>query len=406
MQHANQTGKFWSRLTRTTRWMLGWLMLAGWLAAMPVRADGPDDDYLAISSMIDDGDALNAGGKLAEAHAKYLQAREALEAFHRDNPDWNPLTVNLRLRQLAEKADGTVATTTVDSGPPAASPSVATPKPAAGPAIRLLSNGDEPRQLLRLHPQAGDQQDLVMTMQIGMTMSMGGNTLPATSLPAMVFATGMKVTDVSPAGIITYEMTIKDVNLKSEGNLPAAATVPLKALFAKLVGLRGVGRVSEAGVVEKFEFKLPPGTDPTLAQTMGQMKDSFQNSFQTLPTEPVGPGARWEVKNRVISQGMALNQTTTTELVAADGDHLSVKVSLQQDAANQQIRNPALPAVSVHLVKLTGTGTGQNEIDLARLAPVSGTMTERVETQMSMNMGQKPTDMDMKMTMSMNLTSK
>ena len=375
----------------------GAILLALSLVQSPVRADGPDDDYLTIAAMIDQGDALSASGQISEAHQKYVLARESLAAFRRDNPDWNPQTVNLRLRQLGEKAARTLAT--ANPTPPK---TVVTPPSSP---VTLLTNGSEPRQVLRLHPQAGDSQELVFTMKMSMAMSMAGKAMPAAGLPAMNITSDLKVEDVTPTGDITYTMKVKDFDVAADASLPPAAVTALKGVFDKLKGMAGTGHVSASGLVQRFDMQLPPGADPQLSQMMDQMKDSFKNSFQALPEAAVGVGARWECKTRTKSQGMSISQTITSELAAADGDHLTVNMTLLQTAASQKITNPAMPSLSVDLVRMNGTGTGKSVIDLSKLTPVSGNLDETIDMAMSMKMGATPQTMEMKMSMNMSYTA-
>ncbi len=74
------------------------LALAGALLA-----SGPDDDYLAIYSRIQQADTLQKGGQLREAATEYLHARDALQKLHADFPNANAAAVNYRLDYLADK---------------------------------------------------------------------------------------------------------------------------------------------------------------------------------------------------------------------------------------------------------------------------------------------------------------
>ena len=96
----NATRTIAPRRAATPRRGFIWLMLALTLMAGGARADGPDDDYLAISSMVDEANSLNDSGKTVEAHAKYIEAERALVDFQKNNPLWNPSTVKYRLNQL------------------------------------------------------------------------------------------------------------------------------------------------------------------------------------------------------------------------------------------------------------------------------------------------------------------
>jgi len=77
-----------------------------------------------------------------------------------------------------------------------------------------------------------------------------------------------------------------------------------------------------------------------------------------LPEEAVGPGAKWEVKMPVHSQGMTIAQTTSYELLSLEAERLTVTNTVSQSASNQKIQSPVMPGLKVDLTKMTGTGTG------------------------------------------------
>jgi hypothetical protein len=74
------------------------LALAGTLLA-----GGPDDDYIAIYSQIQQADTMQKSGQLREAATEYLHARDALQKLHADFPNSNAAAVNYRLDYLADK---------------------------------------------------------------------------------------------------------------------------------------------------------------------------------------------------------------------------------------------------------------------------------------------------------------
>jgi tetratricopeptide (TPR) repeat protein len=67
-----------------------------------VRADGPDDQYVQIYNLIQQGDSLGAG-QPTQALAKYTEAENALRKFQKVYPGWNDRVVNFRLNYLASK---------------------------------------------------------------------------------------------------------------------------------------------------------------------------------------------------------------------------------------------------------------------------------------------------------------
>src|SRR6195256_1733736 len=71
-----------------------------------VRAQGPDDQYVHIYNLIQEGDSLAKSSQPSQALAKYLEAESALQRFQKGYPDWNSKVVSFRLNYLAERIAG------------------------------------------------------------------------------------------------------------------------------------------------------------------------------------------------------------------------------------------------------------------------------------------------------------
>jgi len=214
------------------------------------------------------------------------------------------------------------------------------------------------------------------------------------------------VKSISPDGIITYGMTFGDVTVADDTNIAPAMAAAIKSSLAGLQGLTGTGRMSDHGVIKDLQMKLPPGTNPQLAQTLDQTKDSVSGSSTPLPDEAVGHGAKWEYKTKLKSQGMTIDQTVTYELVSLEGDRLALRNTITQTAARQTIQNPAMPGMKTELTKMTGTGGGTTTYDLAHIMPVAATLDEKTEIVMGLKIGQQKQEMDMKMDMNVTIEAK
>jgi len=66
---------------------------------------------------------------------------------------------------------------------------------------------------------------------------------------------------------------------------------------------------------------------------MDQMKGFVTQLIAPFPEEAIGPGARWEAKIPINSQGMTMDQTATYEAVSLEGERLTTKSALVQHAA-------------------------------------------------------------------------
>ena len=109
------------------------------------RANGPDDQYVSIYTLIQQADALNDKGEAAAALAKYNEAQYALTRFQASFPDTDVKVVKFRLGYLATKITQLTATVNAQeksetNAPPSgpvtpgatnAATQVAAPSPAA-----------------------------------------------------------------------------------------------------------------------------------------------------------------------------------------------------------------------------------------------------------------------------------
>jgi hypothetical protein len=68
-----------------------------------VRAEGPDDKYLEIYQLIQEGDQLAARGQADLARQRYTDAQAELKKLQASYPNWNEKLVEFRLRHLQEK---------------------------------------------------------------------------------------------------------------------------------------------------------------------------------------------------------------------------------------------------------------------------------------------------------------
>ena len=99
------------------------------VALPPARAQqSPDEQYIAIYSLMQQADALQSGGQPRQALDGYSQALTELRKFQKVFPDWDPKIVTFRLDYLAQKINGLAAQ--FPSSPQNVTPSPAPSTPA------------------------------------------------------------------------------------------------------------------------------------------------------------------------------------------------------------------------------------------------------------------------------------
>ena len=129
------------------------LVVALLMAVSGVRAEGPDDQYVRIYNLIQEGDRLSSAGQPGDALPKYLEAQAGLERFQKGFPDWNTGMVTFRLNYVAGKiaALSQQAPVPESAGKQPVTPPGTKPPPAkAAPSdweARLATMAEQARQL-------------------------------------------------------------------------------------------------------------------------------------------------------------------------------------------------------------------------------------------------------------------
>src|SRR5437773_2800066 len=66
-------------------------------------AEGPDDLYVRVYHLIQEGDRFSSSGQSQLARAKYIEAQTGLKQLQKVSPNWNTSVVQFRLRYLDDK---------------------------------------------------------------------------------------------------------------------------------------------------------------------------------------------------------------------------------------------------------------------------------------------------------------
>jgi len=244
--------------------------------------------------------------------------------------------------------------------------------PAAGaPAIvTMISTGAAPRSALRYTPAAGTRQQMDMTVGMTMAMEVGGNAVPAMTLPTVRIGADCLVSEVAPSGDVTFTMAFTGTDIDA-GADPTVAT-QFQGMYDALKSVKGSATISNRGVTRTSSFDFGAVTNSQLGQSMGSMMEALKQVSIPLPEEEVGVGARWVARSTFAANGLTLFQKTEFELVSFDGKTMTLKSKAEQSALPQAISNPALPpGAEVQLEHLTGGGSGTLRLNLNELVPVS-----------------------------------
>lgn len=362
-----------------------WVLILGLLLAVcSAFAESTDDQYLRIYGVIEQAEALEAKAETRQALTKYHEALAALKTFQRDNRHWNTALVSYRYRYLVEKVTELSAPT---AAPAKSSSKSAAPAPASDRQAKLLEAGAEPRKELRLHPKPGDKQTSVMSINMTVETTIGEMPSQTMKVPPITITSETTVQGVSDQGDIAFDVVITKAELGAESGALPQLVEPIKAALASIQGLAGAGTTSSRGLGKGMEFKLPADAKAPTRQLIEQMKEAFDTIVVPLPAEPVGPGAKWEARIPLKSQGATIDQTATYQLASVEDERVVVKSTITQRAGKQTIENAALPGLKLNLTKMTGKGTGSASLVLTQLLPAERTLGLQTEQFVTMDAG-------------------
>ena len=127
-----------------------WIALIGclaWATSTHLHsAASPQDDYLQIYVMIQEGDKLTQGGQNSQGREKYETAIQRLEKLKNENPEWEPTIVKYRIKYLNEKLESLKSAKDASPAPKSTpAPATLTPATPEKPAYTEKPAPSEPK---------------------------------------------------------------------------------------------------------------------------------------------------------------------------------------------------------------------------------------------------------------------
>jgi tetratricopeptide (TPR) repeat protein len=337
------------------------------LAVMPkARADGPDDQYVTIYNLIQQGDLFYEKGQTASARAKYEDALSVLKKFQTAYPDWNVKVVKFRINYLSGKlADLVPATPAPKPAQPAAvTPTPSQPAPAPAPAPTIATTPVIVTPKTNAAPAApmliiSSKPEVVTTVPPPLPQAPGSKPVPTPPPVA--------VTPVQPVAPPVANTTPPPANMEPQ----------IKALQEQVKRLEGDKVVLEAKLKEALSAR-PAAVDPrelAAAQDLvkelqkenellkASLADSRTNSAKAVAGSPEQLRLALTEANRRVAQLTEANATLSREKESLQG---RVKALANPDAVTQALReeNQILKRQVAEL--RTKTGTNAPTGDLSR----------------------------------------
>jgi len=286
--------------------------------------------------------------------------------------------------------------------PARVAPDVAAEEPAGLVTVRLISEGSEPRRVLRLEPEKDATERAAVTLSLDAARTVGGQAAAGARLPRARIPLVATIDEVSEREI-GYSIRVESVEVDDGAEAGADVVATIKAGLEGVTGVEGRGVLNRRGVARAAELDLPDDASVEVQQLLEGFKQALAQMAVPLPEEAVGPGARWEVVQTVSQGPLDVTQTAIFELISLEGTRLEARVDLRQTADVGE--GPVAAAPGAEVVSFEGKGKGQATLDLRRLLPVASSADVETEVRMRMGAGDEKVDVVMRMRIGMTLES-
>jgi outer membrane murein-binding lipoprotein Lpp len=244
--------------------------------------------------------------------------------------------------------------------------SAAAPKPE----IKLIAPGAEPRHVLRYKLAKGGKEKLAMTMDMTMQTKVPGMEVPEVKVPTLTMVMDMEITDALPNEEFSYEFVMSDAKLVEVPGANAQMAKVTQEALDQAKGLRGQAIVNSRGFNRDAKVEFPETMMPQMQEMLAGTIKTVEQMSSPLPDEPVGKGAKWEIRQQIEQNGMKIDQVTLFELMELSGDNATLKAEVTQNAGQQTLQVPGGMG-SATLMWLKSKGSGEVKLSLNRMVPDS-----------------------------------
>ncbi|PRQ02311.1 hypothetical protein ENSA5_24640 [Enhygromyxa salina] len=238
---------------------------------------------------------------------------------------------------------------------------------AAKSGYELLAPGVEPLAALRFGPKVGQVERIKLTMT--MQMSISGPGMPPTvqKLPPLEQINRAETVSVAD-GRIEEKITFESFAVDSEG-VDAQMAAMMQSTMEEISGFEQTVVYDDRGGVIEGDLDIPDDASPQLAKTLETMGQTFEQVMVRLPEPAIGVGAKWKETSEFDNNGIKLEQTSQLELVAREGDKITLDTQITQRPLTKKFTPPNMPMGEVDLLEFDSKGGGRVVYDLGKLMP-------------------------------------
>lgn len=251
--------------------------------------------------------------------------------------------------------------------------------PVDEPDIEVLHQGDDARQL-EYSDAAEEPWSTTVSVAAGVDQATAG--------------ADVEVDPEAPAGgdvlttTLPLNVTVQAAPAPGEGELEADRQIDFEvgagkhsdleigADVASAEGFLMRWRAATSGEISTLQLLAPPDAAARGLQIVEPSLLSLVTANVIFPSEPMGAGGSWRVKNRVAGDATMV-RTTTYTVASIEGDTVTLDVDVEEKPADNSLKIDTeaageLDGADVEVESTSTTSEGQIVVDLGKPLPVSG----------------------------------
>lgn len=260
--------------------------------------------------------------------------------------------------------------------------------------VEMLSKGSEPRVELRVARWSGLRYRVVLES----TGSAGLEGQPSVQGPAVTMTLENEVLRGSAdpieerheGGVLRL---VEERSLLTSVTMRHDATPPpiVEAWNRALLPLRGTTsrqKLTEGAAIASVDTELVGGVQPPdeVKKALDGMFEAQRHFPFRLPSVPVGIGARWRFREKLVVNGVHAAQVADMSLRAIDADTAVVALAVRQEAPKQEVPHPFAPGQKATVDVYRSDGEGEITIDRLTAIPLKGRLASTARLTLSDDM--------------------
>lgn len=269
---------------------------------------------------------------------------------------------------------------------PAQRPPPPPPLPAAEPhhaeppvTQTLLEAGAEPRFPIRLHPTAPMRQHIALSVGISEANETNLGDQPPPKLPAPVaVAINWRVTLIPEADGVRRTFAGETYRVDAPLGTKPEIVTGVERRMNGLQRLRVSSMVDEAQSPTSTQITLDGAVNPLMVRTIDGARNALRLLTPPRPAEPLGVGARWEVRTRLVTNSIPFDATVVYTVDSIDAETLKVSfegTTHAQPGTIQPVYGMA-PEHKLDVVEAAGTVRGKFTLSHGEIIPGKGEVTD------------------------------